>query len=365
MLTDASKKDVPDGQERMILSALVAGLDGPETEVETKTENAPLKDSDLVRATKAFAQEDRAKSWRLLIETLVVLAAFGAGIVLAPLWWVQLLCGIGFGLVQIRVFIFYHDYLHGAIFRKSKVADVIMSLVGFYQLSVRSVWKETHDYHHRNNAKLFGSSIGSFPLVTKRLWRRMTPKQKLLYRASRHPLMVFGGYFTVFLIGMAISPFRRDPKNHWGGPIALALHFGLFGGVWALTNVWTALCLIIIPHIVALGLGSFLFFAQHNFPDCKLRGRADWDYTFAALNSSSMFDMPGFMHWITGNIGYHHIHHLNHRIPFYRLPEAMAAMPELQSPGRVSWRPSVIKRVFECGVWDAEQNRMLTYAEAG
>lgn len=352
----------------MIFSSALLGLSDTQNQPEPVSEPTPKKmrtDSELVRATKEFAKEDRAKSWRLLIETAVVLLALAAGAVFAPIWWVQLLCGIGFGLVQIRAFIFYHDYLHGAIFKKSKLASAIMSCLGFYQLSVRSVWKETHDYHHRNNSKLFGSSIGSFPLVTTRLWRRMSKKQKFLYRATRHPINVFGGYFTVFLIGMAISPFKRDPKNHWGGPVALLLHFGLFAGVWALTNLWTALCIIIIPHIVALGLGSFLFFAQHNFPDCKLRGRADWDYTYAALNSSSMFDMPGWMHWITGNIGYHHVHHLNHNIPFYRLPEAMAAMPELQSPGRVSWHPKVIAKVFSCGVWDPEKSRMVTYQEAG
>ncbi len=355
----------------MLFSSVVAQVAHPALDVvpaddvvETKAPSR-RKDTDLVRATKVFAEEDRAKSWRLLITTLAVLSILGAGTIVAPSKWMQLVFGIGFGLVQIRAFIFYHDYLHGAIFRKSKPASVIMTIIGFYQLSVRSVWTETHNYHHHNNAKLFGSSIGSFPLVTKTLWRRMTPKQRYLYRAVRHPLMVFGGYFTVFLIGMAISPFRRDPKNHWGGPVALLIHFSLFGGLWALTDVWTALCAIIIPHIVALGLGSFLFFAQHNFPDCKLRGRAAWDYTFAALNSSSMFDMPPIMHWLTGNIGYHHVHHLNHRIPFYRLPEAMAAMPELQSPGRVSWRPSDIARVFSLGVWDAEQDRMVTYAEAG
>ena len=248
----------------MIFSSALLGLSDTQNQPEPVSEPTPKKmrtDSELVRATKEFAKEDRAKSWRLLIETAVVLLALAAGAVFAPIWWVQLLCGIGFGLVQIRAFIFYHDYLHGAIFKKSKLASAIMSCLGFYQLSVRSVWKETHDYHHRNNSKLFGSSIGSFPLVTTRLWRRMSKKQKFLYRATRHPINVFGGYFTVFLIGMAISPFKRDPKNHWGGPVALLLHFGLFAGVWGLTNLWTVLCIIIIPHIVALGLGSFLFFA--------------------------------------------------------------------------------------------------------
>jgi omega-6 fatty acid desaturase (delta-12 desaturase) len=78
-----------------------------------------------------------------------------------------------------------------------------------------------------------------------------------------------------------------------------------------------------------------------------------------------MFEMSAVLHWFTGNIGYHHIHHLNHRIPFYRLPEAMAAIPELQAPGRTSWKPRDVMACLQLAVWDPEQDRMLTYRELG
>lgn len=319
--------------------------------------------SDLNIAIKPFQEEDRAKSWRLLGVTLGLLVATLVGIVLVPFWPAQLALGVLAGLIQIRAFIFYHDYLHGAIFHDSKAASAIFSAIGVYMLAVRSVWRETHNYHHKNNAKLIGSAIGSFPVVTVGMWNSMTPSQRRLYRILRHPITIFSGYFTVFLIGMTFAPFKRDPKAHWGGPVAVLVHLALIAlSAWAFGWV-TALCLVSVPAFVALGLGSYLFFAQHNFPDMKLKDRRSWDYTFAALKSSSMFEMSPVLHWFTGNIGYHHIHHLNHRIPFYRLPEAMAAIPELQSPGRTTWRPADIAACLRLAVWDPERDRMLTYEE--
>jgi omega-6 fatty acid desaturase (delta-12 desaturase) len=75
--------------------------------------------------------------------------------------------------------------------------------------------------------------------------------------------------------------------------------------------------------------------------------------------------MPPILHWLTGNIGYHHVHHLNHQIPFYRLPEAMAAIPELQAPGRTSWSPAAIWACLRLKLWDPERNRLVSWREAG
>lgn len=316
-----------------------------------------------MQATKPFAKEDRAKTWRLLLVTILVIAVFLAGALFLPWWPAQLASGLFVGLTSIRLFIFFHDYLHGAILRKSKVGGWIMSLVGFYMLAVRSVWRETHNYHHKNNAKMLGSAIGSFPVVTVGMWRGLDPSRRRIYRAIRHPLSIFGGYLTVFLIGMTISPFKRDAKKHWGGPVAVVLHVGAIVGVGLWLGWMTAFTAVVFPAIVAFGSGSYLFYAQHNFPDMQLKGRREWDYTYAAVHSSSMFDMGPVMHWFTGNIGYHHVHHLNHTIPFYNLPACMAAVPELQNPGRTSWRIKDVLATLRLSVWNPDLNRMMTWAE--
>ena len=108
-------------------------------------------------------------------------------------------------------------------------------------------------------------------------------------------------------------------------------------------------------------LGAYLFYVQHNFVGVTFKDNRDWSYDYAALASSSYIKMNKLMHWFTGNIGYHHIHHINSRIPFYRLPEVMKAFPELQSPGRTALNPIAIVRCFRLKLWDPERRAMVGF----
>ena len=317
---------------------------------------------ELVRATNPFAKEDRGTTWRLLLTTIAIFLATEAAIVAAPWWPAKLALGVISALLSVRMFIFYHDYLHGAILQGSRVGNWVMNAVGYWTLAGPSVWKQTHDYHHKHTAKRVGASIGSYPVVSVDMWHAMSPTQRRAYVLVRHPLNMAFGYFTVFMLGMCISPFRRN-HQHKDGLIALGLHYSLLAVV-TLTLGWqAALFAVVVPVATACAVGSYLFYAQHNFPGMSLRDRSDWEYSFAALRSSSMMDMPAVLHWFTGNIGYHHVHHLNHRIPFYRLPEAMAAIPELQSPTRTSFHPRDVLACLRLAAWDPRQGRMLEWDE--
>lgn len=318
--------------------------------------------AELVRAAAPFAQEDRGRTWRLLIVAILAFSASQAAVVLAPYWPVKIAAAVLSGLILVRLFIFYHDYLHGAVLAGSRVGRVVMHAIGYWVLAGPSVWKQTHDYHHKHTAKMVGASIGSYPIVSVDMWQMMTEKQRRDYVLVRHPLTMFFGYFTVFVLGMCISPFRRNPSQHRDGLWALAFHLALLVAASLAFGPAVGVTLVFLPVFVATGLGSYLFYAQHNFPEVEIRDRAEWEYSFAALHSSSMMDMPPVMHWLTGNIGYHHVHHLNHRIPFYRLPEAMAAIPELQNPRRTSLRPADIRACFQLKLWDPGKNRMVDYA---
>ncbi|HHO51497.1 MAG TPA: fatty acid desaturase [Deltaproteobacteria bacterium] len=318
----------------------------------------------LVRATKPFSVEDPATTRRLFTTTMLAYAGCEAVALFAPWWPLQIVGALTAGLVLVRIFIFFHDHLHGAIFRTSRLGHAAMVGVGWFMMSPHPVWRETHDYHHRNNAKMLGASIGSYPTVTVNMWRSMSPKNRFWYRFARNPLTIVFGYFTVFMAGMCLSAFVRDPRRHWRGPASMVLHFGLLAAIWAWLGPATALISVSLPLAFACAAGSYLFYAQHNFPSAELRSREHWTYHHAALRASSMFDMPGWMHWFTGNIGYHHVHHLNHQIPFYRLPEAMAAIPELQTPGRTSWRPADVLSCLRLKLWDPDRNQLVGWSEA-
>jgi omega-6 fatty acid desaturase (delta-12 desaturase) len=318
----------------------------------------------LQKAGRAFAKEDRPRTWRLLFGTIVVLFGAEALVAFTPWWPLRIAAMLIAGLTSVRMFIFQHDHLHGAILRDSKLGKALMWVYALYCLNPASVWRETHDYHHRNNAKMLGGAIGSFPVVTTRMWKSMKPTQRRLYAFTRHPLNILFGYFTIFIGGMCLSSFIRQPKIHWQGPASMVVHFGSAAVISWLTGEWYAgILAVVMPQFIASMLGGYLFYVQHNFPGMELRDRRKWDYQFAALRSSSMFEMSPLMHWFTGNIGYHHVHHLNHRIPFYRLPEAMDAIPELQTPGRTSWHPRDIAAALRLKVWDPRKNTMVGWSD--
>jgi omega-6 fatty acid desaturase (delta-12 desaturase) len=125
-----------------------------------------------------------------------------------------------------------------------------------------------------------------------------------------------------------------------------------------------ALFVFVLPFAIASALGAYLFYAQHTYEGLRIMPTEKWTYFEGALESSSYMQLSPLMSWFTGNIGYHHVHHLNPHIPFYRLPEAMAAIPELQHPTITSLRPRDILSCFRANLWEISTQRMVSYREA-
>ena len=331
----------------------------------------------LLAAAKEFQKEDRARSWFHFFETFAVFGALQAVTAMAPAralaagsttpaaaaWWAAaLVCALVQGLVIVRLFIVYHDYMHLAILRNSTFAKWTMYAYGIYVLTPPNVWRQSHNYHHAHTAKIVGSHVGSYMMVTTKMWEAMTPSQRLVYKAFRHPLTVLFAYFTVFGIGMCVQPFLRNPKKNWDSALALIVNVAASVALCWFFGFWTFFFAYFLPLFVATASGAYLFYAQHDFPEMNVQPRESWDYSRAALESSSFMELSPLMHWFTGNIGYHHVHHLNPGIPFYRLPMAMAAIPELQQPlGKTSLRLEDIRRCFAQKLWDAEAGRMVGY----
>lgn len=319
---------------------------------------------DLIRATTAFAKENPALSWTYLLTSLAFFAAAFTVTQLPILWPIRLAASLLTGLLTVRVFVMFHDYQHGAILNQDKIGLAIMNVVGIYTLAPSSVWKRTHDYHHKHNSKLFSASIGSYPIMTRARFASATPGERRLYLTIRHPLTILFAYLTMFVWGFCMSSFIASGKRHWDGPVAIAVHVAWGVGLYLLGG-WQALVFgQTIPAFVSSAMGAYLFYAQHNFPSVSFEENTDWSYEHAALQSSSYMHMPRFMHWFTANIGYHHIHHLNSRIPFYRLPEAMKAMPELQHPKTTSLSPLSIAACLRLKVWDPATRTMMSVRQA-
>ncbi len=310
--------------------------------------------------TKPYAKDSSWKSWWCILSTTLLVCVAAAG----TLPWLPLggriASSVLMGLLMVRLFVIYHDQQHRAILPKSRVAAVLMRLLGICLICPSAVWRSSHDYHHSHNCKLRSAHIGSFPIMTSEQYRQTSAGERFLYLLMRHPVTILFGYLTVFLFGMVILPFLNSPRKNIDSIPALLLHVAI--AVWLVVYFgWLGLVLtLLLPFLIASALGSYLFYAQHNFPGVILKDKEGWTFDGAALESSSYLKTNALMAWFTGNIGYHHIHHLNHRVPFYRLPELYRDIPELRQVRTTSLHPFEIFRCLRLKVWCVETQRMVS-----
>jgi acyl-lipid omega-6 desaturase (Delta-12 desaturase) len=318
---------------------------------------------ELILATKPFTTENRLRSWAETILTVCIIITLLIAVFSKLFLIFRFILSLVTGLFYVRMFVIYHDYQHHAILQKSKLADLIMKAFGIYILAPQTIWKRSHDHHHAHNSKLTITGIGSYPTISKEKFIKLAPAEKKLYLLNRHPLTIILGYFTLFFYWLNIKSFIQSPTKHLDSLVAIILHLGVgfyifyYFGLTSFSVGW------FLPFFVAFGVGSYLFYSQHNFPNAQFRENQDWTYDNAALTSTSFMKMPAIFHWITGDIGYHHVHHLNARIPFYRLRETMQSMPELQQAPTTSLYPDEIWRCFQLKLWDSEKGKMIRLDE--
>jgi len=317
----------------------------------------------LLAATRPYAREQPSRTLFEAAQTFLVLGVSLALAASALPWPLRLLGSVLTSLTLVRGFILFHDVRHGAILRgrslSARLGRALVWVYGLLVLNPPTIWTESHDYHHNHTAKIVGSHIGSFPVLTVAMFRRVPPAQQRAYRIARHPLLILSGYLTVFLWGMCLGPFLRNPRKYWDSGLALVLHGALVAALVATGGLSRAMFVLVGPLAMTLALGAYLFYAQHNFPGIVVQGRHEWRYTDAALHASSYLRTGPVLGWFTGNIGYHHVHHLNPGIPFYRLPEAMAGIEALHTPVTTSLHPRDIAACLRLKLWDPDAGRMV------
>ena len=313
----------------------------------------------LYPRTKSYARDNSWKSWWCILSTAFFLAAALAGTFPGLPLALRLGCSGLAALLMVRLFAIYHDHQHRAILPQSRLADILMRVIGICLICPSSTWRHSHDHHHAHNSKLRDSNLGSYPVMTVERYQSSSRGARFKYLFLRHPLTLLCGYLTVFLFNMTIRSAFESPRKHHDCQLALLLHLA-FGTTLVLLAGWGALMLtLLVPFFIASALGAYLFYAQHNFPSVTLMDEAGWTYEGAALESSSHLKTNPIMAWFTGNIGYHHIHHLNHRIPFYRLPEIYRAIPELRKAKTTTLHPRDIFRCLRLKVWCVESQQMV------
>jgi acyl-lipid omega-6 desaturase (Delta-12 desaturase) len=334
-------------------------------------ENIFRSGRELHLATKPFTIESRKQSWLYALTTFgsLFFVLLAAGYVS---WWpVRPAISVLGGLLMVRAFVLYHDFIHGSFLGGSRLAKALFYAFGLVMLTPPRYWRFSHNFHHANVGRpipfkegkfsLLSSDIGAVPLMTTHMWRQATFGQRLSYRISRHPATILLAYWTVFLYGLCVSPLLSNPRKYWDAALSIAMHVALLVVIYSVFGLTVVFYSLLLPIVVACALGSYLFYAQHSFEGMRILPIDQWTTFRAALESSSFLKMGPLMNWFTANIGYHHIHHLNSHIPFYRLPEAMAALPELQHPATTTLRPRDIAKCFQMSLWDPEQQRLVAF----
>lgn len=319
---------------------------------------------ELIVASKVFTKENRLRSWyeTLLTVFLMIVALSAAFIPMHVAARVGL--SVFTALLYVRMFTIYHDYQHHAILQHSVLASWLMKAFGIFILAPQTIWKRTHDHHHHHNSKLTTAAIGSYPTLSVTQYLKLTKEQQRLYLINRHPLTVLMGHLTLFIYWLNLKSFIQSPAKHLDSLASLLFHVFFGAAVWFAFGFDMFVFVWWIPYTLAFAMGSYLFYCQHNFPGARFKSQQDWKYEVAAMESTSCMVMSPLMHWFTGNIGLHHVHHLNSRIPFYRLHEAMSQMPELQHPPTTSWNPLEMLRCFRLKLWDDESGKMISLEEA-
>lgn len=262
----------------------------------------------------------------------------------------------------VRLYILHHDCGHGSFFKSKQLNDVTGYLLGLFVMTPYHVWRRQHALHHASSGDLDRRGFGDVATMTVGEYRLSTRRQRFGYRLYRHPLVLFGiapiMYFAVlqrFTWGLPASWKKERANIHWTNLILLLCAAGL---CWVF-GIREFLMVHVPVTVIASSLGVWLFYVQHNFDATYWERHEGWDFGIAAMEGSSYYQLPRPLQWITANIGFHHIHHLDSRIPSYRLPECYAGHAAFQEVYRLTLWQSLSCVTLK--LWDEDERRMVGY----
>jgi len=333
-----------------------------------------------VQATNTIATLERdwlpvlAKYWepntkRSMIELLITGLPF-VGLWALAVWslsisyWLTLAISIPAGGFLVRLFLIQHDCGHGAFFRKRVLNDWVGRTLGVLSLTPYYVWRRSHALHHANSGNLDHRGMGDIETLTVTEYQALSTIGQFGYRVYRHPLVLFafGPFYNFWLRQRLPFGFMQAGWRYWASAIGTNFAIALVAGLLIYFIGVKSFFLVHLPiTMVATSAGVWLFYVQHQFEDTFWRNNPNWKLQDAALLGSSYYDLPPVLRWFTANIGIHHVHHLNARIPFYRLPQVLRDFPELTNIRRLTLGTSL--HSIRLALWDETKGKMVSFAE--
>ena len=320
---------------------------------------------ELYLATEPFTRPGTARAAAEAAATFVPYLALSVSTMLLARQghpWLALPALLAASLFLVRVFIVFHDCCHGSFLASRRANRLVGYAAGLLTLTPFDEWQRSHAEHHAGVGDLDRRGVGDVWTMTVAEYREASRWKRFSYRVFRNPIVMMGvGPALLFLAG------NRWPMSRDGRKERRSVH---------VTNAGLAVTLVVahltiglpvfvatqVPILVlAATIGVWLFYVQHQFEDVYWARRPAWEPLKAALEGSSYYKLPGVLQWLTGSIGLHHIHHVQPRIPFYRLQSCQDAVPAFQAVPALTIRRSL--HSLRLRLVDEQRRRMVTWSD--
>jgi omega-6 fatty acid desaturase (delta-12 desaturase) len=275
-------------------------------------------------------------------------------------YWLTVPLAILAGGFLVRMFIIHHDCGHGSFFKSRKANDILGFITGVLTFTPYYYWRWEHSLHHATSGDLDRRGTGDVWTLTVQEYLESSRWRRFAYRLARNPIILFViAPLFLFLIKYRFpigkASLRERLSVYWTNLAILGVAIGLS----SIVGFKAYLLIQLTAMAVAGSVGVWLFYVQHQFDGVYWERREEWDYTAAALQGSSFYKLPKVLQWFSGNIGFHHIHHLSPRIPNYHLEKCHKAEPMFHNVKPVTLFSSF--KSFTFRLWDEQRRKLVGY----
>jgi omega-6 fatty acid desaturase (delta-12 desaturase) len=326
-----------------------------------------LKDTNTIPSSwKAIvAKYQRPAAWRGIWQLINSLGPYAALWVLMFFthrvsYWLTVPLAILAGGFLVRLFIIFHDCGHGSFFKSRLANDIVGSIMGVLTFTPYYHWRWEHSIHHSTAGDLDRRGTGDVWTLTVQEYLEASRWKRFAYRLARNPVILFViAPLFLFLIRERFPNVKaplRERLSVYGTNLGLLVVAAIMMRIFGFKAY---VLLQLIPIMVAGSAGVWLFYVQHQFEGVYWERRENWDYVTAALKGSSFYKLPKVLQWFSGNIGFHHIHHLSPRIPNYHLEECHKAEALFQTVKPVTFLSSF--KSFTFRLWDEQRQKLVGY----
>lgn len=319
---------------------------------------------DWFQTVAKYAKSDLRKSIWQIIDTLIPYLALLVLMVYTvkggyPYWTTLVLC-IPAAALLVRIFIIFHDCCHKSFFASRRANIILGYVMGIVTLTPYEDWWHKHARHHATFGDLDHRGVGDVWTITTDEYIMSSPLKRIAYWLYRNPFVMFGLGPSLLFFGSFRYPHKGSGKRQCVSVIITNLAIVAIIMTASVTIGLRTYLLVQLPPMIAAGtMGIWLFYVQHQYDGVRWFRHDNWDPITVALEGSSYYKLPKFLQWVTGNIGFHHVHHVHPLIPNYNLPRCCAEVPALQQVKPLTLGKSL--RSLRMNLWDEQQQKLVRF----